>query len=119
MFVGPEAYCFTMGRGVGHLEQLLEILASVQPCCDRQFNSLLRLVLRHAGELSGCLCVFVEWDGQRQEFVRHLREMGVPLMVFIVTAVGAPRPEPGPMAGEPERFRRLEVGKVAEELMKL
>lgn len=119
MFVGPEAYCFTMGRGVGHIEQLLEILASVQPCRDRQFNSLLRLVLRHAGELSGCLCVFVEWDGQRQEFVRHLREMGVPLMVFVVTEAGAPQPEPGPMAAQPERFRRLEVGKVADELLKL
>ena len=119
MFVGPEAYCFTMGRGVGHLEQLLEILASVQPCRDRQFNSLLRLVLRHAGDLSGCLCVFVEWDEQRKEFVRHLRELGVPLMVFVVTAAGTPPPEPGPMGMEPERFRHLAVGKVAEELAKL
>ena len=119
MFVGPEAYCFTMGRGVGHVEQLLEILASVQPCCDRQFSSLLRLVLQHAGDLSGCLCVFVEWDASRQEFVRRLRELGVPLMVFVVTAAGAPPPEPGPMAGEPERFHRLEVGKVAEGLAKL
>lgn len=119
MFVGPEAYCFTMGRGVGHIEQLLEILASVQPCRDRQFNSLLRLVLQHAGDLSGCLCVFVDWDEQRKEFVRHLREMGVPLMVFVVTAAGAPNLEPGPMAAEPERFHRLEVGKVAEELARL
>lgn len=119
MFVGPQAYCFTMGRGVGHLEQLLEILASVQPCRDQQFNSLLRLVLQHAGELSGCLCVFVDWDEQRREFVRHLREMGVPLMVFIVTESGAPKPDPGPMTAEPERFRQLELGKVAEELMKL
>ena len=119
MFVGPQAYCFTMGRGTGQLEQLLEILASVQPCCDRQFNSLLRLVLQHAGELSGCLCVFVEWDDQRREFVRHLRELDVPLMVFIVTEAGAPKPEPGPMAGEPGRFRQLQVGKVAEELLKL
>lgn len=119
MFVGPEAYCFTMGRGVGHVEQLLEILASVQPCCGRQFNSLLRLVLQHAGNLSGCLCVFLGWDAQRQEFVRRLRELSVPLMVFVVTAVGVPPPEPGPMAGEPERFHRLEVGKVAEGLAKL
>ena len=119
MFVGPEAYCFTMGRGVGHLEQLLEILASVQPCCDREFQSLLQLVLRHAGELSGCLCVFVEWDEPRKKFVRHLREMGVPLMVFVVTEAGAPCPEPGPMGDEPERFRRLEVNRVAEELLKL
>ncbi len=119
MFVGPEAYCFTMGRGVGHIEQLLEILASVQPCRDRQFNSLLRLVLQHAGDLSGCLCVFVDWDEQRREFVRNLREMGVPLMVFVVTAAGAPNLEPGPMAAEPERFHRLEVGEVAEELARL
>ncbi len=119
MFVGPQAYCFTMGRGVGHLEQLLEILASVQPCRDRQFNSLLRLVLQHASELSGCLCVFVEWDDQRREFVRHLREMNVPLLVLVVTAAGAPRLDPGPMAGEPERFRQLELGKVAAELAKL
>jgi hypothetical protein len=45
--------------------------------------------------------------------------MGVPLMVFVVTEAGAPMPDPGPMAPDPERFRRLEVGKVAEELMKL
>ena len=119
MFVGPQAYCFTMGRGVGHLEQLLEILASVQPCRDREFKSLLQLVLRHASDLSGCLCVFVEWDEPRREFVRHLRELGVPLMVFVVTEAGAPPPEPGPMAGEPARFRRLEVGRVAEGLAKL
>ena len=119
MFVGPQAYCFTMGRGVGHLEQLLEILASVQPCRDREFQSLLQLVLQHAGDLSGCLCVFVQWDEARREFVRRLRELGVPLMVFVVTEAGTQPPEPGPMAGEPERFRRLEVGKVAEELLKL
>ncbi len=119
MFIGPQAYCFTMGRGVGHLEQLLEILASVQPCRDREFQSLLQLVLQHAGELSGCLCVFVQWDEPRRDFVRHLRELGVPLMVFVVTEAGAPKPEPGPMAGDPARFRHLEVGRVAEELAKL
>ncbi|MBI5801228.1 MAG: DUF58 domain-containing protein [Verrucomicrobia bacterium] len=119
MFVGPQAYCFTMGRGVGHLEQLLEILASVQPCRDRQFKSLLQLVLQHAGDLSGCLCVFVEWDEQRREFVRRLREMGVPLTVFVVTNAGAPKPDPGPMGADPEQFRQLEVGKVAEGLANL
>ncbi len=119
MFVGPQAFCFTMGRGVGHLEQLLEILASVQPCRDREFNSLLQLVTQHAGDLSGCLCVFVEWDEARREFVRHLRELGVPLMVLVVTEAGAPKLAPGPMAAEPERFRQLEVGKVAEELANL
>lgn len=119
MFVGPQAYCFTMGRGVAHVEQLLEILASVQPCRDRPFTSLLQLVVEHASELSGCLCVFVEWDEARREFVRRLREMGVPLLVFVVTEAGAPKPSPGPMASDRDRFRHLEVGKVAEELAQL
>ena len=38
MFVGPEAYCFTSGRGVGHVEQMLEILASVQMCREKNFE---------------------------------------------------------------------------------
>ncbi len=38
MFVGPEAYCFTSGRGVGHIEQMLEVLASVQVCREKEFR---------------------------------------------------------------------------------
>ena len=37
MFVGPRAYCFTAGRGVGHIEQILEVLASVQFSRRKQF----------------------------------------------------------------------------------
>ena len=44
MVVGPEAYVFTAGRGVGHLERMLEILADVRPCVDRPFSTLHRLV---------------------------------------------------------------------------
>ena len=61
MFVGPQAYCFTSGRGVGHIEQILEILASVQVCREKTFESLEHLVLAHARGLSGCVCVFLAW----------------------------------------------------------
>ena len=30
LFVGPQSYCFTAGRGVAHVDQMLEILASVR-----------------------------------------------------------------------------------------
>jgi len=40
-------------------------------------------------------------------------------MVLVVTNPGAPQPDAGPMQGQPDRFRRLEVGKVAQELAKL
>jgi hypothetical protein len=34
LFVGPQAYCFTAGRGLAHADQMLEILASVRACPD-------------------------------------------------------------------------------------
>src|SRR6185503_17982135 len=61
MFVGPEAYSFTAGRGVGHVDRMLEVLAAVRPCTDRLFRTLADLVVsRHAG-LSGVICVLVSW----------------------------------------------------------
>src|SRR5205809_1267946 len=35
LFVGPETYCFTAGRGLGHTDHMLEVLAGVRPCRDR------------------------------------------------------------------------------------
>src|SRR5262249_47616439 len=32
MFVGPQAFCFTTGRGLAHTDQMLEILAAVRIC---------------------------------------------------------------------------------------
>src|SRR6185503_4682590 len=72
MFVGPQAFCFTIGRGLAHADQMLEILASVRICTEKAFSALQNLVLEHLGTLSGAICVFVEWDQARQELVRKL-----------------------------------------------
>ncbi|HUZ08255.1 MAG TPA: DUF58 domain-containing protein, partial [Candidatus Paceibacterota bacterium] len=37
LFVGPESYCFTAGRGLAHADQMLEILASVKNCAGKNF----------------------------------------------------------------------------------
>ena len=120
MFVGPQAYCFTAGRGLAHTEQMLEILASVNVCRERQFNSLVQLVIQHLDSVSGCICVLIAWDAQRQQFVQHLRLLGVPVLVLVLTeAGGADQLKPGPMADCPENFHVLEVGKVGEGLARL
>ena len=118
MFVGPEAYCFTAGRGVGQTEQMLEILAAVQPCADKPFKILEELVLEHVGSVSGCICVFLAWDEARQNFVEQLKILGVPVLVLVVSERDAKLPL-GPMADKPEAFKILPLGKVQEELAKL
>jgi uncharacterized protein (DUF58 family) len=118
MFVGPEAYCFTSGRGVGHIEQMLEILASVQMCHDTGFESLEHLVFTHAAELSGCVCVFLAWDQTRQDLVEGLLARRVPLRVLVVSEA-AERLPLGVMETQPENFHVLPQGQVARKLATL
>ncbi|MBA4149893.1 MAG: DUF58 domain-containing protein [Verrucomicrobia bacterium] len=118
MFVGPQAYCFTTGRGVGQTEQMLEILAAVQPCREKEFSSLKQIVLEHLDAVSGVICILLSWDNERQNFIEQLKVMGVPVLVFVVTEEDAEL-APGPMADKPENFRPLPLGKIGEELAKL
>jgi len=120
LFVGPQAYCFTVGRGLAHVDQMLEILASVQPCPNGSFDTLEHLVLNRVGAVSGCICVLLAWDGRRRKFVEKLRALGLPVSVFVVVPRGAGgRPDAGPMRNDPERLQVLEVGRIEEQLARL
>jgi len=118
MFVGPEAYCFTSGRGVGHIEQMLEILASVQMCREKSFESLQHSVFTHAPELSGCVCVFLAWDQPRQDLVQGLLARRVPLRVLVVSE-SVERLPTGVMEAQPENFHVLPLNQVARILPSL
>ncbi|MBI5685185.1 MAG: DUF58 domain-containing protein [Verrucomicrobia bacterium] len=117
LFVGTEAYCFTAGRGVGHIERMLEVLAGVNTCAGKSFPALESLVLRHAPLVSGCVCVFLAWDESRRRLVRLLQGLRVPLRVCVVTGAGQTGAlDPGPMKNEPHHFHVLRAGKIQEDL---
>ncbi len=117
LFVGPEAFCFTAGRGVAHADQMLEILASVQPCRERPFQLLENLVIRHASTVSGVICVLLAWDQERQDFIKKLKVIGLPLLVIVIRAPDETEPlNPGPMSDAPEQLRTLELGRIEQQL---
>lgn len=92
MFVGDRAYNFTAGRGLAHNEQMLQILAGVALHPSQDFSSLENLVLRHVGQLSGCILVLLAWDEPRQHLHQRLRSLGLPLLTFVVQAPTSPTP---------------------------
>jgi hypothetical protein len=120
MFMGPEAYCVTAGRGLGHTDRMLEILACVRVCQDRPFHALHRLVLERHQALSGCICVLLGWDAARQQFIHQLRGVGIrTLVLVIVEALPGDVVTPGPGQEPAEGVHRLEMGKIAEGLARL
>ena len=51
--------------------------------------------------------------------MKKLRALGVPVLVLVVIASGGPKPDPGPMEGEPHRFLVLETGRIEQGLARL
>ncbi|MBI4660938.1 MAG: DUF58 domain-containing protein [Verrucomicrobia bacterium] len=120
MFVGPQAIHFTVGRGVSHVEQALEILASVRACPEKPFQLLRDLVLEHAGQVCGGVCLFLDWDEPRRELVRRLRALGLPMLVLVVADEDLDKKLQSQYSGQaPEGFRVLRLGEIAEGLRSL
>jgi uncharacterized protein (DUF58 family) len=120
LFVGAQAFCFTAGRGVAHAEQMLEILASVTPSQAGDFSELHQLVLQHVSSVSGCICVFLDWNEPRQALVKALRALNIPVLVLVVAHAGeTAKFKAGPLQDQLASWRVLEAGKTAETLLAL
>jgi len=119
VFVGPHPVISSPRDGEADATRLLEILANVRPCTDRDFAALENEVLRQVGSIAGCVCVLLEWDAPRQRLVRQLQSLAIPVMVLLVLRPGQRPPEPGPVAAACATFRTLEAGRVAEGLASL
>jgi uncharacterized protein (DUF58 family) len=120
LFVGPTTVCVTSGRGVGHVEQMLEVLAAVRPCRESRLADLESLVLEHSRALSGCLLVFLEWDAPRRALVRRLKDLRLPVLAMVLVPNGtADRFDRGPAGDQPDRLLVLEAGHVAAGLQQL
>ncbi len=114
MFVADRAYTLTSGRGLLSDQALLEVLACVEASRKGGFEGLTRAVLGHAGVLSACVCVLLDWDAPCMSMVDGLRALDLPVRVLLI---GAERPmEPGHMADRPDDLRRLDPGSLAEGL---
>ncbi len=113
LFVGHRAHRVTAGRGVAHAEQLLEVLASVQPTYERDFSDLTALVRAQGSGLSGCVILLLAWDAPRRELVKRLIGAGVPLLVFHVLGEDEePDDDQIPAWEPPSRFCRLRAGQI-------
>ena len=120
MFVGNQAYRFTIGRSLGQVENMLEILACVEPNRDGTFQQLADLVALHSGETSALICVLLAWDAPRQEMVGRMLHLGIPVLALIIgaspEALGA---APGPLAAAPERLVALPLDGIQAALDRL
>jgi len=120
LFAGTEGHRITTGRGLRKPENILEILACVEPCYEPSFSVLHNLVLQACIDTSGLICIFITWDEQRQSLVQAALSLDVSVQVFVITSeADATRLAPAPLEMTPERFNVLHVENIQEQLNRL
>jgi len=118
LFVGAEAFSFSSGRGTGSTVRMLEILAGVEPCRDKDFSLLSGLVAERTPLICGAIVVLVALDEARVALLRSLAAAGVELRIFLVTNDPDSAREKIGKAGFPATHI-VPAGKVAEALGRL
>lgn len=118
LFVGLETHCFTTGRGLEATEQMLAILAAVQPCQDAEFKTLIPLILKRVNLLSGCICVFLSWDLARQELLQRLEQLRIPTLALVIQDDALPTEEIAQLE-TPPNVHFLKLGQIEAGLMQL
>ena len=88
LVAGPEMYRFVSSGRVGYFEEVLDILAAVEPCRGDPLLQLRPLLMEEIRDIQSVCLVLTGWDDTRAALVRELEAWEVGLKVVLVTARG-------------------------------
>jgi uncharacterized protein (DUF58 family) len=98
---GHEIFHFQAGRALAHVENILEILACLEPGDRFDLPALEAALLSEAGKLSAVILVMMDWDDRRRALVERLKAHGIAVRVLSV------RPERRPDGLAPDEVVEL------------
>ncbi len=79
---GDDVYHFQAGRSLAYLNNILEILACVDPGRRLDTQGLQSVLLPEAPRLSAVILVMMDWDDERATLVRLLKSHGLAVRVI-------------------------------------
>lgn len=85
LFVGSEAHCFSTGPGQGELDQLMEVLATIQYSSEDNWTSLVKVVEENSEQIQGAVFLTMNGDETRDEMQKYLDLQGIPNQVFVLS----------------------------------
>jgi uncharacterized protein (DUF58 family) len=81
---GPDVYQVSAGRSLAYLENVLDVLACLEPCHEPPFARVGPHLHERLGGLTTVVAVVLDWDDERQAFLQRLRALGVAVRGFVV-----------------------------------
>lgn len=91
---GPHVHVYRTGRHTAAVEHIFEVLASIEHCRLHPAESVAPELFDELRSISALVCVFLDWDDEREWLVRHTLEQGCDVKVLVVREGDTAKPMP-------------------------
>lgn len=81
---GPDVYQVSAGRSLAYLENILDVLACLDPCPDPPFETIGPALFDRLGQVSTVVAILQDWDPARREFLQRVRASGTAVRAIVV-----------------------------------
>jgi len=116
---GPDLYEVSTGRSLGYLDNVLDVLACLEPSDAPPFQTIEPALHARLARLTTLVAVLLDWDEPRRRFLQRVRALGVGVHVILVHEAEPRLPWPPPPAdvGSASRLTPQQVDtRIAAEL---
>jgi uncharacterized protein (DUF58 family) len=83
---GPDIYEVSAGRSLAYLENILDVLACLEPCSQPPFQGIAPTLFDKLGQITTVVAVLLDWDTPREAFLRRVKALGTAVRVLVVRA---------------------------------
>jgi uncharacterized protein (DUF58 family) len=84
MFVGNNTYRFTSGRGLAGAENILEVLACVEPVYESNISQVERMIQQYSRECSAFIYILLDLDESRLRLIKALSTLNIPAKFLLL-----------------------------------
>ena len=81
---GPELYQLQAGRSLAHFENVMDILACVEPCTEPPFEKLEPVLLDSLENITTTVVVLLDWSEPRERLIQSIRDRGSGVRVILI-----------------------------------
>ena len=99
---GPDIYEVSAGRSLAYLENILDVLACLEPCAQPPFAGIGPALFDKLSQITTVVAVLLDWDKAREDFLRRVKSLGTSVRAIVVRdgATQAPWQNVGEELGE-------------------
>ena len=80
---GPQIYIMEAGRSLAYFDQILEVLACLEPCNENPFEIIEPVIAQRIANLTTVIVILLDMDEARRQFLEDLSLKGIGLKVLV------------------------------------